>query len=471
MANRFYNQLKKVLKRNLISVTEEKLTYIQIFGFILMVLGLLYFTSFLLPEGVIDFIPALKLDNQPTAEGVSLAFFTIMLGMVFGFPEMLRGQTKEISTMRIIVFMFANVICMLLLKYGWAKQSLSEIGLDGFWMGIIAFIFGAKATQSYFENAKSLISPSPSIPGSNSNITLSKIAIAQIAKVQNEEKLHDRFPSIEFVSDTVKNGESCLTLYLKDNNTGGIPSFVTAALNETTTIQVQTETVTDMGNGKPHYAQLTNDIANSNTPEFTGSICCLVRSESNDVKAVISSGHVFTNGEFDDFDGLVGSDHAYPVISNGDTIGELYFQQMIPTQDIALVKLNDTTTIQSKLKTFPAGFYEVSQGDLNAAVENVTILSKNNYQRDAFIIDHNIRFRIYYSGTGENGILMRNLILIGTSTDKNKSKTVSTEGDSGSCVYHKTSGKMIGILTGGNDKFSFVLPFEQTLIKNNFKLV
>ncbi|MFX6311328.1 hypothetical protein ABTF78_19545, partial [Acinetobacter baumannii] len=48
--------------------------------------------------------------------------------------------------MRIIVFMFANVICMLLLKIGWGKDisSLEDIGLNGYWMGVIAFLFGAK---------------------------------------------------------------------------------------------------------------------------------------------------------------------------------------------------------------------------------------------------------------------------------------------------------------------------------------
>jgi hypothetical protein len=144
---------------------------------------------------------------------------------------------------------------------------------------------------------------------------------------------------------------------------------------------------------------------------------------------------------------------------------------MIPNQDIAFVKLNNTTSIPSQLKKFPNGFYRVSAADLNSPNENVTILSRGNNQRDAFLVDINVSARIYYVGTGSNGIIMRNIILIGSKTDKNMSKTVSVEGDSGSCVYHKESGKMIGMLVGGNDKFSFVLPFEQTLINNNFKIV
>ena len=139
-------------KRDWIHKEEGKLTYIQLFGFVLIILGIIYFASFLLPSGIIDILPFLKLAEHPESSEVPIAFFTTMLGVAFAFPSMLKGQTKDISTMRIIVFMFANVICMLLLKIGWDKNSLSEIGLNSYWMGVIAFLFGGKATQSYFES-------------------------------------------------------------------------------------------------------------------------------------------------------------------------------------------------------------------------------------------------------------------------------------------------------------------------------
>jgi hypothetical protein len=50
--------------------------------------------------------------------------------------------------------MMINVVCMLLLKIGWPDTvtSLRDIGLDQWWMGLIAFIFGAKAMQAFFES-------------------------------------------------------------------------------------------------------------------------------------------------------------------------------------------------------------------------------------------------------------------------------------------------------------------------------
>jgi len=85
---------------------------------------------------------------------IAIYFFIIMLGVSFAFPTLLQSADQNVSTMRIVVFMMVNVICMLLLKNGWSVDNLSEIKLDGYWMGIIAFVFGSKATQTFFENRK-----------------------------------------------------------------------------------------------------------------------------------------------------------------------------------------------------------------------------------------------------------------------------------------------------------------------------
>lgn len=85
---------------------------------------------------------------------IVIYFFIIMLGISFAFPTLLQSADQNVSTMRIVVFMMVNVICMLLLKNGWNVDNLSEIKLDGYWMGIIAFVFGSKATQTFFENRK-----------------------------------------------------------------------------------------------------------------------------------------------------------------------------------------------------------------------------------------------------------------------------------------------------------------------------
>lgn len=129
------------MQRKLIHTKEAKVSYLQIIGFIVILAGLAY----LFTQQMRD-----KLDGK----AIAVDFFTIMLGFAFAFPDLLRDSNKGLSTMRIVVFMMINVICILLLKIGWDNKttSLQQIGLDQYWMGVIAFVFGAKATQSYFES-------------------------------------------------------------------------------------------------------------------------------------------------------------------------------------------------------------------------------------------------------------------------------------------------------------------------------
>lgn len=89
-----------------------------------------------------------------TGKQIAVDFFIIMLGMCFAFPSLLKGGDDNLSTMRIVVFMMVNVICMLMLKNGWGLSNLSQLGIDANWMGIIAFVFGGKVVQSYFEHMK-----------------------------------------------------------------------------------------------------------------------------------------------------------------------------------------------------------------------------------------------------------------------------------------------------------------------------
>ncbi|HEY2583182.1 MAG TPA: hypothetical protein VGI43_15325 [Mucilaginibacter sp.] len=127
------------MERKLIHSSYEKISVLQIIGFAVIFFGLVYLFIGLIAD---------KLNG----ETIAIDFFTIMLGIAFAFPELLRDSNKGLSTMRIIVFMIINVICLLLLKIGWDRHSLKEIGVDQWWVSIIGFVFGAKATQSYFES-------------------------------------------------------------------------------------------------------------------------------------------------------------------------------------------------------------------------------------------------------------------------------------------------------------------------------
>lgn len=115
--------------------------------------------GFLLIVGGVVMILVSAYGKQPltvdiTGKQIAIDFFIIMLGVSFAFPSLLKGGDDNLSTMRIVVFMMVNVICMLMLKNGWRVEDMSKIGIDANWMGIIAFVFGAKVVQSYFEHMK-----------------------------------------------------------------------------------------------------------------------------------------------------------------------------------------------------------------------------------------------------------------------------------------------------------------------------
>lgn len=132
--------IKSLAVKKLINSRENKISYIQFFGFLLILYGVITIT-----------VAGFNEDVQSSV--VAISFFLIMLGIAFAFPSLLKGN-EGLSTMRIVVFMVVNVICLLLLKIGWGKEikSLDEIKLDQYWLGVIAFVFGAKATQSFFES-------------------------------------------------------------------------------------------------------------------------------------------------------------------------------------------------------------------------------------------------------------------------------------------------------------------------------
>ena len=118
----------------------------RLFGFLLIVTGIVM----ILISVYDDSLNATPL----TGKQIAVDFFIIMLGMCFAFPSLLKGGDDNLSTMRIVVFMMVNVICMLMLKNGWGLSDLSQLGIDANWMGIIAFVFGGKVVQSYFEHMK-----------------------------------------------------------------------------------------------------------------------------------------------------------------------------------------------------------------------------------------------------------------------------------------------------------------------------
>ncbi|HMI06050.1 MAG TPA: hypothetical protein VK528_00785 [Flavobacterium sp.] len=460
MATLFRNWLSRnVRHRGLIQSNVYKSTFIQMIGFTLIGLGVAYISIFLFPRIAQYF----SCSDSISGESMGICFFIIMLGVGFAFPELLKGDKDEgLSTMRIVVFMMTNVICLLLIKIGWNPEinNLEEIGLDGYWVSVIAFIFGGKAAQYYFE---SKLAAPKAIP------SLNKAEIAKMAVVQHRDALLARYPNIESVSDSYDGaGDYVVTIYLKHDNSESLPKELPVSVQGSETM-VRTEIIPDSGIGEPHGGTLTDEISDKKTPAYYGSVCCVVESTKvPGLKGVVTSGHVFTNGRYEDYGGPVNPSQATDTLINGNKKGKLYIQQMEYNQDIAIAANTAEDNWLPKHLSFASGFYQVKDTDVKTPVANATILSRNDNERHAFILDYNVSFEIKYKNTSR---YIRNIILIGSTNDRATSRTVSAGGDSGSCVYDRETKKLIGMLLGGNKKFSFVLPLENSLQAFNFKTI
>ncbi|MGO4699609.1 hypothetical protein AB4Z50_35995, partial [Paenibacillus sp. 2TAB26] len=135
--------------------------------------------------------------------------------------------------------------------------------------------------------------------------------------------------------------------------------------------------------------------------------------------------------------------------------------------DLAIAKVEDLPEDSNYVK-FNNQFHQVIDKDVKTDFANITMLSKGNKIKTAFIIDYNVGFPVHY----DNGpFFKKNLICIGTTNKRETTMPISDDGDSGSCIYHTKTNKLIGMLLGKNEKFSLVLPIEEALKTFNLKTI
>lgn len=431
---------------------------LQLAGFILIAVGVVFLLYKLIAAAFSKTLGGI------TGTEISISFFIIMLGISFIFPDMLKGKTQDVSTMRIVVFMMINVICLLLLKLGWDQHNLADIGLNEYWMGVIAFVFGAKATQSYFESKMAVP------PATDTATLISQPDLAKLAISQHEQLLKAKFPNIASISDAVHDLKGAVShvvaIYLKDNNTAGLPTQLEVTMPDNTKQSIDTEVIRSVGTGSIQVDQRKDSVSDAGSITYQGSVCCLVKSATNpNFIGLVTSGHVYSNGNYVNRNGILAEDNRGMSRLNGQNAGPWYLQIIDSSQDIAVADISgmaEPTEGYIQVKDY----HEVTDKDVGTPLPNVTLIAKS-HKADAFIIDYNVAFDIDYSDVADKRV--NNIILIGTDKVRESSKPVSGPGDSGCCIVEKATGRLVGILLGGNDKYSFVLPIKKTLESYSFK--
>jgi len=372
--------------RNFIDKKEGKLTVIRFVGFCMMIVGILALIacSFSLDEKVPKII--------------AIAFFVTMLGFSMAFPSLLEGN-DGLSTMRIVVFMVTNVVCMLMLKIGWSNAitSLDQVGIDQYWVGIIAFTFGAKATQSFFESNMAV--PKESSTTGIAALNYNSADIARMALSQNAQFLKDKFPNILSVSDALKDaGEShVIAIYLKDKNAADIPSQLEILMPDSSKKTIETEIIKDTGFPRIQYSQLDTQIASDADMTYPGSLCCAVRStEDKAFRGIVTSANINIYGEFLPYNGVLNPNKQNQVFFNGDLGGKWIYRILNSTQDLAVISLDPAQAESPNFKKFKDKYHTVVDADVKTATANIRMLSRNNKTIEGYIIDYNVRFDVGY---------------------------------------------------------------------------
>jgi hypothetical protein len=440
------------MKRKLINKNEDKASWLQIIGFLLILAGILYLVANMFFLGI-------------TAEEAAIIFFDIMLGVAFAFPDMLQDDSHQVSTMRIVVFMFVNVICMLLLKIGWDKTSFKQIEIDSYWMGIIAFLFGAKVAQSFFESWAIRKATSNRFPGIEDEKDEGEIkpVVSQGDPRQaikaNSAKLIKDNPNIKklipsYYSDG-NNRIPCVDICISDNAKQKIPSLLKYKEPDGKIMQIKTRVITNFDNAKPHIAR-GHFIANVNSRLVPGTACCILEGSEPDKQYLLTCNHVMTGGNFDN-PGNIGAKAVRFISGNTfDDVGIWKFGKMDDKVDAAIIDIENTERIETN--DINPYIYTVSENDCSQTeIEFKGAFSKT---KRAFIIHIHQPFDVDYDN---KTITMSDLITLSEDLNHFNFSSPTQKGDSGSLVYHANTRQPIGMVVGGNSQFSFVVPFQTIL--------
>jgi len=298
----------------------------------------------------------------------------------------------------------------------------------------------------------------------------SQAEIARRAVEQHEERLRMKFPNIKTVSDAVhdlnQKESHVIAIYLKDNNTKNIPEKLDVRMPDGTIKTLSTEMVLRVGTATIQFSQPDSEVSNDIDPVYPGSICCAVRS-TTDPKffGVVTSAHIITHGVYDEsYNDIQNPPIPTNVLLDGNKAGTWFYKLLSYNQDLAVIKLDDGQELSENYKYFSNQYYTVSGIDVKPQQPNVTIISKNNRIRDAYILDYGKGTDVIYDGVK---VYKKNIIFIGSTNDRQNSHPVSQGGDSGSCVFKRGTDQLIGMLLGCDEKFTFVLPIDKTLQSQN----
>jgi hypothetical protein len=281
--------------------------------------------------------------------------------------------------------------------------------------------------------------------------------IARLAIAQNNARLRKEFANVYLLLPAfyVQHGrrEPCVDICIRDGNVGSLPRYLVVEFPDRREGSVPTRVIPNFKNPKPHTGRGA-PIANDGSTNFIGTLGCIV-TDSKSSSYALTCNHVLTAGTFDS-PGSIG-DQADDLTGGAtNKIGTWAAGVMNVQVDAALIQLAAGVPVQSN--GLSTAVYPVSDSD--SGTTGVALTGALSGQVAGYIIHVDQPFDVDYKN---QTVSMTGLISLSMDFHSNNFTTLTQDGDSGSAVYHAVNKQLIGMVVGGNDQFTFVIPMQRAL--------
>jgi hypothetical protein len=289
----------------------------------------------------------------------------------------------------------------------------------------------------------------------------SDYAKAELAIQQHAGDLMGRFPIIialapGIIGETKKN-TICVDIFTGEGDISKIPKRLKVVFSKNKYGYVRTEIIRSSLTGKSHSTTVQSGtiIFNKRKPGSFGTLGCFMKGITGNKKYFITCNHVLTSDTFlNEF--IKGEIVATKQKGIKTDIGKWHFGKMNDQIDLAVCEYLTDQNSTIKKETF---IYE--ELDTEPAIlisSSIKVYGKNHSTYSGFVVNPKIDFQIKYEN---KNIVLKNMILVSASKSANNYKTLTEGGDSGALVVTEDSNSIIGIVVGGDSKFTCVIPFNR----------
>lgn len=290
--------------------------------------------------------------------------------------------------------------------------------------------------------------------------------LVNLAIKQWQKKLHKKFNNINFLNDSVilVNGKHkhVLGIFLFDDETKGIPTSLPVKIPNGKIRNVKTDITCGLGEIKIN-AGMNGTIAHEDSPGYTGSACCLLNdSERNTF--LLTNGHVLSDGFVQN--APMNSDNGLALYED-EKIGSWCYSNMNTEGDFALVQVEEASLDRLDTEKFNNQIYTITKSDWLKI--KIKIRGNKCKLREVYVMEVvTKRLKITYKNA--ESITMDEVILLADKPDKTTCLPVTQSGDSGGLAYTMDN-KLVGIITAGDNKFSYILPINKLLTNLNLTVL